>query len=130
MNSSKRITEKEGLEQIVDKPTRQRNILDLIYTNTPQDLSSCTVTNIEPVSDHNLVRTQLTTSTNSTEDEQNLGEPSLASQINFRAINEEAYKTEMDKVNWEKTLDVPNCFLNILPEVKMTVIPIYLCHVA
>ena len=103
-----RITEKEGLEQIVDKPTRQRNILDLIYTNTPQDLSSCTVTNIEPVSDHNLVRTQLTTSTNSTEDEQNLGEPSLASQINFRAINVEAYKTEMDKVNWEKTLDVPN----------------------
>ena len=37
-----------------------------------------------------------------------INKPSLAAQINFNAINIETYKEELLKVEWEKTLDVPD----------------------
>ena len=103
-----RITEQEGMEQIVEKPTRENNILDLIYSNNPQSMSPCTVTNIQPLSDHNLVRTEHITRTNTKDIATEIAKPSLAAQINFRAIDDEAYKKELEKINWEKTLDVPD----------------------
>ena len=82
--------------------------MDLFFTDTPTSLSQCTVTNIQPLSDHNLIHTELTTHTNTDEVETAIRERSLPAQINFRAINDEAYKKELDQVDWKTTLDVPN----------------------
>ena len=35
-------------------------------------------------------------------------QPLLPALTNFRAINQEAYIKELEKVDWKKTLDVPN----------------------
>ena len=49
------LVEEFALEQMVDKPTRKKEVLDLIFTNKPCLMSECKTTIIHPVSDHNLV---------------------------------------------------------------------------
>ena len=44
------------MEQMVDKPTRERNVLDLIYTDIPEVFTVPTVEVMRPISDHNLIR--------------------------------------------------------------------------
>ena len=53
------LTEEFDLEQIVDKPTRGRNILDLIFTNKPCVTTECQVSVLKPLSDHKLVHTTI-----------------------------------------------------------------------
>ena len=40
------------MEQLVSKPTRGDNILDLVYTNVPEAFGPCKVSNLQPLSDH------------------------------------------------------------------------------
>ena len=44
-----------SLSQVVDKPTRGENILDLILTNNSGAVSNCKTQVIQPMSDHHLV---------------------------------------------------------------------------
>ena len=49
-----------NLEQLVDAPTRDNNILDLVFSNCAEHFSDCRIKSISPVSDHNLVSFSLT----------------------------------------------------------------------
>ena len=49
-----------SLFQLVDKPTRKNNILDLFITDNPHAYSSCKTQNMKPLSDHRMVSFQLT----------------------------------------------------------------------
>ena len=50
-----------SLFQIVDKPTRNNNILDLIFTDNPDAMSSIRTASMKPHSDHRLISTKITT---------------------------------------------------------------------
>ena len=49
------LTEEYQLEQVVNQPTRGKNILDLIFTNRPDQFSNCSSAVLKPLSDHRLV---------------------------------------------------------------------------
>ena len=51
------ILDDNGLTQIVEEPTRLNNILDLILTNCPNQISRTHI--ISGISDHNVVHTEL-----------------------------------------------------------------------
>ena len=53
------LANEHSLDQIVDKPTRESNILDLVFTDNPTIFQSCTITEIRPISDHNLIKFDL-----------------------------------------------------------------------
>ena len=88
-----------SLEQIVDKKTRENNILDLIFTNVPKALETSSVRNISPLSDHNLVKSKYTIEVQGNEEVQAKSQRSVATKINFRAIDKEAYARELDRIN-------------------------------
>ena len=56
------LMDKFSLTQIVDKPTREKNILDLFLTDNPFAYSPCKIVSMKPISDHNLVSFNLTIS--------------------------------------------------------------------
>ncbi|MCH2405687.1 MAG: hypothetical protein MK200_05790, partial [Nitrosopumilus sp.] len=58
-----------GLSQLVNKPTRGNNILDLVFTDIPEIFSECITTSQQPISDHHLVKFTLITN----EVDKNLG---------------------------------------------------------
>ena len=43
------------LEQLVDRNTREKAILDLVYTDAPELFGECRTSSVKPYSDHNLV---------------------------------------------------------------------------
>ena len=52
------LTNEYSLDQIVDKPTREResNILDLVFTGNPTIFQPWSITEIRPISEHNLIK--------------------------------------------------------------------------
>ena len=59
------LTEKYNLKQIVDKATRidkkfgTENVLDLIFTNSPNKLGECSFVDLGTESDHKMIKTEL-----------------------------------------------------------------------
>ena len=100
------ITDTHGLDQVVHEPTRMRNVLDLIYTNVPQSMGECNVSNVRPLSDHNLVSTTFTVTENRRDTEDAPNPLARAERINFKAIDEEAFSAELAKTNWARVFDV------------------------
>lgn len=43
------------LKQVIDKPTRENNILDFVLTNTPDFFSECNIEILKSITDHNIV---------------------------------------------------------------------------
>ena len=43
----------------MDKPTREKNTLDLIYTTKAEEVSQFEIQIVKPISDHNLVQCKL-----------------------------------------------------------------------
>ena len=89
------ITEESALEQIIDKPTRKNNILDLLFTNNAAAFSACEVIDIYPISDHNLVKLELTingTQPNAQDERDLLNDRQSAAKLNFKQANKEELK--------------------------------------
>ena len=57
------LTEEHQREQLVNRPTRGKNILDLIFSNKPHLFEDCSTTIIRPNSDHDLVNITMTNPT-------------------------------------------------------------------
>ena len=119
-----------GLYQIVTKPTRKNNILDLVFTNEPSLFSSLSITVIEPVSDHNIVHFDIkphsmhpinpTTPTPPGKIESDL------SNYNFKGSDHNKIKEEMNKKNWNEIIsadvkveDLHRKFLNALLDIAV-----------
>jgi hypothetical protein len=71
------LCQSNGLSQLVTEPTRERNILDLIFTNDPQIISTLQVNEPFSTSDHNLISFDIcccTSISTLTADDNNLSE--------------------------------------------------------
>ena len=94
-----------NLEQLVDKPTRNGAILDLLYTNAPELFSDCTVERLKPLSDHDLVTFPLRVSDCSAEtvEETPPDIPEIL-KYNFKQADHERMAQELSTVNWTEKL--------------------------
>ena len=99
------LTTSFSLEQMVDQPTREKAILDLVYTDCPVAFSECSVQNIKPTSDHNLVKFDLGISALKANDTQNNTTPiQEISKYNFRSANHEAMAQALQNTDWDSAL--------------------------
>ena len=92
-----------SLTQIVDKPTRNNNTLDLILTDNPDILSPTRTLNMKPLSDHRLVTTQVTTRTDIQHSVPSTSMPEAATYNLYRADKEKLAK-EIRSTDWDKEL--------------------------
>ena len=101
------LTEDLQMEQIVNQPTRGRNILDLVFTSQPHTFSDCSTEVLKPLSDHRLVSFMFTNPTTVSEEAVNtdrrITEPEIAT-FNFRNADEEVLKKQLTEAGWKKIL--------------------------
>ena len=94
-----------GLEQLVDKPTRENAILDLVFTDCPASYSNCTVKSLKPMSDHNLVtfeRNIKLTTTEKTTAESPL-QPET-SKYDFKNADQDEMARALQTTDWDTVL--------------------------
>jgi len=91
------------LDQLVDKPTRLENILDLVLTNSPKNFSECRVSSLD-FSDHNLVQFELTHNEFIPDDTNAFANGPEISKFNFRSANKEAFKEALLALDWDLIL--------------------------
>ena len=94
-----------NLHQLVDKPTRHDALLDLLFTNCQDAFEDCAVSNINPLSDHNLVSFNVVISrmeaavpnkvTPAVNDIRN---------YNFKRTNHLALEAALSSTNWDQIL--------------------------
>ena len=96
-----------SLTQIVDKPTRKNNVLDLILTDNPDIFTPTRTLNMNTLSDHRLVSTQVTTRTNIQHSCPSSNMPEAATFNLFRADKDKLAKV-LSSVDWEKELREDN----------------------
>ena len=94
-----------NLEQVVDKPTRGRNILDLIFTDKPSTLSDITSTVLKPLSDHNLVHGTISTDNITKVNGTKPASRNDIGQFNFKRANSDLIKDILSRKDWEAILD-------------------------
>ena len=89
------------LSQMIREPTRENNILDLIFTNKPQDIIECNIVDTQ-LSDHKMIELLLGYNPihHSTE------VPDEVDQYSFRAVdfhkaNYEALNSDLLEIDWE-----------------------------
>ena len=96
------------LTQIVQKPTRHDNILDLIFVNDPSFISHTDVLEVFPGSDHCIVSCHLTFNMPRSSDPHN--ESPRKDGFNFRKADWQRYRSILSDVQWldclrDKTVD-------------------------
>ena len=113
------LTEEYQMEQIVNQPTRGKNILDLVFTNQPHLFGNCSTTKIKPQSDHDLVNfTMLNPNCviPTSEEQQSMVIPEIA-KFNFPAANEEELHKSIGAVKWKEVLAItPGKTVDMLAE--------------
>ena len=98
-----------SLDQIVDKPTRESNILDLVFTDNPTIFQSCTITEIRPISDHNLIKFDLSkvSQNNSTTNAGPLPKGGI-SDCNLNRANKDTLRQALASTNWDTIIGNEN----------------------
>ena len=92
-----------SLFQIVDKPTRNSNILDLIFTDNPDAMSPIRTACMKPHSDHRLISTKITTHSTTQQDLPPAALPEAAT-YNLHRADKEKLSKEIKEVNWKEEL--------------------------
>jgi len=88
------------LEQIVDEPTRESNILDLIFTNNLEIFSDQNIQILRPITDHNIVSFKIQINSHETiaaNLPNNIRDISL---YNFKSGNQELFKEALADTPW------------------------------
>ena len=102
------LAEKYDLKQIVNKPTRRGEILDVIYTNMHDQVSECQVVSMAGISDHDLVKFHLASTPMVDSKKSNAKTlKTLASRINWKRANKELLLDELSRSDWETVVDTP-----------------------
>ena len=93
------------MEQLVDKPTRNEAILDLLYTDAPELFAECSVDILKPVTDHDLVSFPLRIPDGSTKVLEEVP-PELPDimKYNFKQADEALMAQELAAVDWDEKI--------------------------
>ena len=121
------LMEENFLNQLVDKPTRGNNILDLFITNNNNIVSNiqCVET---PMSDHKIVKVNTTYSilSPSKKTEAKIPQDSFR-RLNLRKANYEAMCEHLCNINWDELKDI--CTPEEFPELlRLTLLQISMLH--
>ena len=99
------LSNKYGLTQLIDKPTRGNNILYLLYTNNPSIFSICTSKSLKPITDHNMINFKvLSHNPNYDTEDQNNSNLSEIAKYNFKKANKDNIKEALTSINWDDVL--------------------------
>ena len=96
------------LEQVVDKPTRNKNILDLIFTRKPCLMSECETSILKPVSDQNLIHTTISSKNLVESNTNNGGNRFIKSEIamfDFKGANQDAIRQNIKDLDWDQLIN-------------------------
>ena len=95
------LTNEYSLDQIVDKPTRENNILDLVFTDNPTIFQSCTVTGIRPISDHNPIKIDFSkvSLNNCTPNADPLSKGGIST-YNLKRVNMDIFRQALASADW------------------------------
>ena len=96
-----------NMEQLVDKPTRQRNILDLVFTNQPSLFSECNCEPIDALSDHKLISFGVTVSAPTDAESSYPTDLPEISKINFKSANRPKLQEALGATDWDTVLGGP-----------------------
>ena len=86
--------------QIVNTPTREKNILDLILTTDNDMIHNCEVGEKLGTSDHHIIRFSINTTYETQEN--------FIEVPDYRKANFDNFRKEMKRVNWYKLMDEPS----------------------
>ena len=109
LNKLLNLTDDFFLQQLVTQPTRNDNILDLVFTNITDSLFDCTISKHKTLSDHNLIELKL--NHNHSEPPipeictDNTTERNGYKKYNFHKADYEAINRELNDINWQSELD-------------------------
>ena len=95
-----------------DKPTREKNILDLVFTDNQSIFQPCTATVLKPVTDHKLVKLNINrvsqgnkhTVTSVKKSEKGIKE------YNFKSANQDQLKKAFAATDWDRVIGDNNKF--------------------
>ena len=92
-----------GLEQIVGTPTREDNILDLIYTDSPEIVTEPKVEILSPITDHNLVTCDIHVKNPTDEKNQQREVPEIK-QFDFKSRDKDRFAERLRSIDWLEAL--------------------------
>ena len=93
-----------NLVQIVNKPTHNKEILDLLYTSKPDVFSNCETSIIQPESDHNLISFTIPHTTSlsreTTKQKGRSKTPEICT-FDFESANKEKLLLQLNNIHWK-----------------------------
>ena len=122
------LTDEFFLQQLITKPTRYDNVLDLVFTNITDTPYDCTTSFFQSFSDHKLIRLDLQQSESSDQPPKEESAP-IPTQNNYRPLNfhktdYEPIKSKLSKVNWTDKLNGKTVTeqLNVFNEILLQIV--------
>ena len=108
LNTLLSLTDEYFLQQLITKPTRNNNVLDLVFTNITDTPHECTTSVYKSFSDHNLVKLVLQHKESVKQSKMNISEdtpkPDSYRMYNFHKTDFEPIKSELSEINWIEKL--------------------------
>ena len=96
-----------NMEQLVDKPTRKKNTLDLVFSNQPSLFSECNCEPIDTISDHKLISFGMTVNAAMATEFSCPADLPEVSKINFKRANRLKLQRALDATDWDTVLGGP-----------------------
>ena len=96
------------MEQLVDKPTRGTNILDLVFSTQPSLFSECNSEPIDAISDHNLISFGMTCNPTSDADYVCSADVPEISKFNLKDANRPKLQQALNNTDWDTVLGGPD----------------------
>ena len=100
------LTDDLFLQQLITKPTRDENTLDLLFTNITDSPLDCTISKYKTLSDHNLVELKLNHDDN--DEKQIPGKPTVRNgykKYNFYKADYVEINNDLNNINWQEELE-------------------------
>ena len=90
------------IEQIVNKPTRANNLLDLVFTN--MDYNSLDVSPVPSISDHNLIQCKINMPSSQSSSSNDINLP-LIQRLDTRNMDDSKLRADLLMSNWSSILE-------------------------
>ena len=131
INALLELTDEFLLNQLITKPTRGDNTLDLAFSNVTSDLVDCSITSVQTMPDHNIIEMyfpqiedpeQMGETTNMGLDENS--QPELCD-LNFFKADWSEIKNKLSNINWSEKMrdqDADHLLATMMSAVKDIVI--------
>ena len=102
------LTDDLFLQQLIHQPTRNENILDLVFTNITDNLFDCNITKYKTLSDHNLIEIKLNYNQDEPTSSKKIDEsvkPTGYKKYNFHKADYDSINRDLSLIDWQAELN-------------------------